>query len=76
MNKMIILSLAASIVASIAFGTAVRAEGEYYTGASKARTVAVDSISTGSISGKSSSADRQAVAIDSGDYFKGANRPN
>lgn len=76
MNKMTISTVAATIVASIAFGTAARAEGEYYAGASKARTVAVDSMWTGSISGKSASADRQTVAIDSGDYFKGANRPN
>lgn len=76
MNKTIISTLSAVMIASIAFGTAARAEGDYYEGASKNKSNAVDTINTASISLNSASADHQAATINSGDYYDGANRPN
>jgi hypothetical protein len=71
MTKFIITAL----TASVAFGSAALAAGDYYEGASKDRPVAVDTIYTGSIAG-AHQAFEQPVAIDSGDYYEGANRPN
>jgi len=71
MTKFIVTAL----TASVAFGSAAFAAGDYYEGASKERPAAVDSIYTGSIDG-ARQASEQPVTINSGDYYEGANRPN
>ena len=73
MTKFIITALSASV----ALGSAAFAAGDYYEGVSKDRpaAVAVDTIKTGSI-GFEAQADHQPVAINSGDYYEGANRPS
>lgn len=76
MNRTIISAIAAGLVASLALGTAARAEGDYYAGASRNGSVAIDRIATGSISPSSATADGTVVALDSGDYYDGSQRPN
>jgi hypothetical protein len=69
--KTITSAFAAALIASASFASVALAEGDYYEGATKAASV--DHIQTGSIA-----QDGQEVpaAVNAGDYYDGANRPN
>ncbi|MGW9231165.1 hypothetical protein ACWGPT_09885 [Pseudorhizobium sp. NPDC055634] len=72
-------TLAAALVATVTFGGAALAAGDYYEGASKTPVHSrVDRVQTGSIN-NNNNADfvRQDVrqTPDHGDYYEGANRP-
>ncbi len=71
MTKFIITAL----TASVAFGSAAFAAGDYYEGVSKDRPSVVDTINTGSI-GIEVQPHQQIAPFNSGDYYGGANRPN
>ncbi len=71
MTKFIITAL----TASVAFGSAAFAAGDYYEGVSKDRPAVVDTINTGSI-GFEAHVNQQIASVNSGDYYEGANRPN
>ena len=71
------LTLAAVLLASTAFGSAAFAGGDYYEGATKSPVVTIDRTQTGSIDARYNigAQGQVAQAVDHGDYYEGASRP-
>ena len=81
MTKSLTSSFAAALIASVAFGSAALASGDYYQGAIAQPTASVDLYQTSSVGERSIQRDNVSVqvasqAVDHGDYYEGANRPN
>ena len=73
--KTITSAFAAALIASASFASVALAEGDYYEGATKAASV--DHIQTGSIARDGQQAGKEVpAAVNAGDYYDGANRPN
>jgi hypothetical protein len=73
--KTITSAFAAALIASASFASVALAEGDYYEGATKAASV--DHIQTGSIALDAQQAGKEIpAAVNAGDYYDGANRPN
>ena len=75
-------AIAASLIASASFGTAALAEGNYYEGAApvanqqaQQQSVSHSTVRYGYAGSVAQSEDRVA-AVNSGDYYDGAHRPN
>jgi hypothetical protein len=77
MTKSLTSTLAAALIASVAFGGAALAGGDYYTGASKDAAGQIDRVQTSSVGDRGSFTHQEvAQTVDSGDYYEGANRPS
>ncbi|WP_105381975.1 hypothetical protein [Neorhizobium alkalisoli] len=72
--KTITSAFAAALIASASFASVALAEGDYYEGATKAASV--DHIQTGSIARDGQQTKEVPAAVNAGDYYDGANRPN
>ena len=78
MTKSLTSTIAAALLASVTFGGAALAAGDYYEGASQntVRHSQIDRTQTGSIGDRQ---ERTSAAptrtLDHGDYYTGANRP-
>ncbi|MCB5202878.1 hypothetical protein LH464_10390 [Neorhizobium sp. T786] len=81
MTKSLTSTFAAALIASAAFGSAALASGDYYQGADAQPAASVDIFQTSSVGERSIQRDGVSVqvanqAVDRGDYYEGANRPN
>ena len=77
MTKSLTSTIAAALIASVAFGGAALAGGDYYQGASKDAATHLDRVQTSSVGDRGSFTHQEvAQTVDNGDYYEGANRPN
>ncbi|MCB5202876.1 hypothetical protein LH464_10380 [Neorhizobium sp. T786] len=75
MTKSLTSTFAAALIASVAFGGAALAGGDYYAGASKEAAGHIDRVQTNSVGDRGSFTHREVTpTADSGDYYEGANR--
>ena len=78
MTKSLTSTIAAALLASVTFGGAALAAGDYYEGASQntVRHSQIDRTQTGSIGDRDQRfTSAPAQTLDHGDYYEGANRP-
>ena len=78
MTKSLTSTIAAVLLASVTFGGAALAAGDYYEGASQnnVRHSQIDRTQTGSIGDRDPRGSAaSAQTVDRGDYYTGANRP-
>jgi hypothetical protein len=76
MTKSLTSTIAAAVIASVSFGGAALADGDYYVGASQDTASHIDRVQTSSIGERSYVAHQQvAQTVNRGDYYEGANRP-
>ena len=76
MTKSLTTTIAAALVASATFGGAALAAGDYYEGVSKEAATTIDRTQTSSVGDRGQGfAQAPAQAVDHGDYYQGANRP-
>ena len=78
MTKSLTSTIVAALLASVTFGGAALAAGDYYEGASQnnVRHSQIDRTQTGSIGDRDQPGSAaSAQVVDHGDYYDGANRP-